>query len=228
MEEIHLSEGHIQILNITLGSLGLLMSIFFLIHHWLKKSQKTLVYQIKFELVIACILCCIGILLPVRGEVDRDISTIQAILCYSQAFLFSFPHFSVIFLFTVLPYITYLVLNDSKIIEENPRRFHFIIITFTWCLPIIMTIFFSIFGDVFVYHYFCWFRNEVVVYFYFGINIIYLILLGILFFKLKKTAKKFVDQNKYEDSYIVDYSKGLRNIIIVFILINCHYCNCFY
>lgn len=199
-------------------SITLLFNIVLLIRLCLTKTTRTLIYQLKIELIISCILYSIGILIPTTKKIDVQSPLIEKIGCHLQAILCGLSNMVSIILYTTLPYITTQVLIDPTPIEKNPILTRVKISLISWVIPSIFSIFPEIFGEVDFDEYSCWYTNEIFEYIYCGINILVFIVYNIVFFRFKRKIKKFMLEN---EEFSTNYSKGFINIniLLIFILI---------
>lgn len=213
-----LQNNHQKILFIVAKascSITLLFYIFLLIRLCIVKTTQTLIYQIKTELIISSIIYSVGILIPMTDVIDDKSSTISIIGCHLQAILSGFSNFTSILLYTSLPYITTQVLIEPSVVEKNQKLTRFKIAFFTWIIPLIESIVLEVFGEANYDEYACWYLNEIVGFFYSGINVLVFITLNVLLFRLKRKIKRFVLENKGKMSE-VNYLKGF--LILMFSL----------
>lgn len=202
----------------------IVFNIFLLVKYCQKTiSKKTLIYKIKIELIIACMICPFGSFFPILRTIPSDGELYEKVLCQTQAFLLCFADFTALFFLISIPYITYQVLRDQHFIE-SPRIVHIKISVFSWTFPLILTLFFAGFGEANVanLNYFCWQQKAEIGYIYCGVLICCVVSLLALLILLKKKIKEFLKENEREEESVSSYFGTLKYITVVlgFILLS--------
>lgn len=195
MTEVELDDAHKSVLfdlSKALGGITLVLNVFLLIQFCLLKTpHKTFIYQIKIELIVACLLHPIGSLLPTIESKKDETSKVIDVFCHLQTLLTSCGNITVVFIFTSILFVTYKILVAPKFIEDNPRKVLLRISLFSWGVPLIMTIIFEIFGKSQYTDYLCWYSDDTMRFITFIINFIVFISFIILIVVLKKKLKLF-------------------------------------
>ena len=120
------------------GILSLLLLLFLLFKMCFRENtSKTIIYHIKIELIISCIIYTIGFLLPTKKSQNDQV---QQILCTIQTFLLSFSSNTSIAFTITIPTITYKLLVNPSFIEKHLTIVHLIIAGVCWGFGMIITI----------------------------------------------------------------------------------------
>ena len=176
-----------------IGSLSLILLLFLLYKQFSSKEDKTiLLFKIKIELIISCMLYPIGFLFPVK-------STSGPSFCTFQTFVLTFSNYSALMLTTAIPFITYKILLNPLFIDNNPLLSLIITSLVCWGIGLLISIIFICIFEAKYSEYVCWYDDRAS-YGATGINLAIMILFIVITIILKWKIKKFLDEFQFEHS----------------------------